>query len=164
MMLTELVAPTQTAVDVARLSEHLRLGSGFADDGAQDATLEMYIRVATSAVEARIGKALITRQMRLVLTGWSAVERQTLPMAPVVRIDAVRVVDRSGEARTVGGGLWALRRDIHAPELVANGGSLPSIPSGGQVEIDFEAGFGPASEDVPADLRQAVLLLAACSF
>ena len=38
---------------------------------------------------------------------------------------------------------------------------LPDPVSGGSVEIDFTAGFGPVWETVPADLRQAVLLLAA---
>ena len=117
--------------------------------------------MAASAIEARIGKALISRQMRLVLTGWSGVERQSLPMAPVARVDAVNVVDAGGHATSMGAGRWVLRRDMHSPQLVANGGSLPGIPTNGHVEIDFEAGFGTAAVDVPADLRQAVLLLAA---
>jgi uncharacterized phiE125 gp8 family phage protein len=44
---------------------------------------------------------------------------------------------------------------------VAVTGSLPVIPLGGRVEISFTAGFGVAWADVPADLRQAVMLLAA---
>lgn len=161
MMLTEVTAPTQTVVSVQDFSDHLRLGSGFADDGNQDAALEMYLRVAASAVEARIGKALITRRMRLVLTGWQGVERQALPMAPIQMIDSVSVVDAGGSSVAMGAGRWVLRRDMHRPELVANGGYLPTIPANGQVEIVFEAGFGPDPVDVPADLRQAVLLLAA---
>ncbi|MGB1209276.1 MAG: head-tail connector protein, partial [Paracoccaceae bacterium] len=35
------------------------------------------------------------------------------------------------------------------------------IPTGGMAQIHFTAGFGPTFGDVPADLRQAVLLLAA---
>jgi uncharacterized phiE125 gp8 family phage protein len=38
---------------------------------------------------------------------------------------------------------------------------LPSVPGGGHVEVVFTAGFGTAWSDVPADLRQAVLMLAA---
>ena len=38
---------------------------------------------------------------------------------------------------------------------------LPGIPTGGRAEVAFEAGFGPVWPDIPADLRQAVLLLAA---
>jgi hypothetical protein len=35
---------------------------------------------------------------------------------------------------------------------------LPPVPSEGQAVIEFDAGFGPAWGDVPADLQQAVLL------
>ena len=47
------------------------------------------------------------------------------------------------------------------PRLVPLGGSLPSVPTGGAVEIRFDAGFGAGFADLPADLGQAVLLLAA---
>jgi len=40
-------------------------------------------------------------------------------------------------------------------------GSWPPIPNGGHAEIRLAAGFGIAPEDVPEDLRQSVLLLAA---
>ncbi len=39
--------------------------------------------------------------------------------------------------------------------------ALPTVPQGWRVAIEFEAGFGVAWGDVPPDLRQAVLLLAA---
>ena len=57
---------------------------------------------------------------------------------------------------------WSVVRDSQRPRLVGRfGRSLPKIPRGGHAEIRFTAGFGEAWEDVPADLRQAVFLLAA---
>ena len=56
---------------------------------------------------------------------------------------------------------WRLVPDMARPRIEALGAALPMIPSGGRVEIDFTAGFGTGWSDVPADLRQAVLLLAA---
>ena len=38
---------------------------------------------------------------------------------------------------------------------------MPASPTGGAAGVLFEAGFGAAWSDVPADLAQAVLLLAA---
>ena len=53
-------------------------------------------------------------------------------------------------------------RDSQRPRLVGRfGRSLPRIPRAGQAEIRFTAGFGESWDDVPADLRQAVFLLAA---
>ena len=40
-------------------------------------------------------------------------------------------------------------------------GSLPSVPAGGHVTVRFAAGFGTGWDDVPADLAQAVMMLAA---
>ena len=38
---------------------------------------------------------------------------------------------------------------------------MPSIPTAGAVVVTFQAGFGEVWGDIPADLRQAVMLLAA---
>ena len=50
---------------------------------------------------------------------------------------------------------------MHRPRLVSTGLCLPAIPVGGQAVIGFEAGFGAAWGDLPADLAHAVMLLAA---
>ena len=154
MLTTELTGPLVPPVEVRTFADHLHLGSGFEDDGAQDAMLEMYLRAATAAIEARIGKALISRQMRMVLTGWRG-ERQALPVAPVASIDDVRLRDAAGTFRPVP----RLRLSVggHRPALVG----CVTVPEGGRLEVDFTAGYGLEPADVPADLRQAVLLLAA---
>jgi len=154
MMMTERNGPARVPVEIRDFADHLHLGTGFEDDGAQDAMLEMYLRAATSAVEARIGKALITRGLRLILTNWRD-GAQGVPVAPVVALEEVRVVDAAGHARMVPN--VTLRVDAHRPVLL---GSV-SVPEGGQVEVDFTAGYGPDPADVPPDLRHAVKLLAA---
>ncbi len=50
---------------VQALKNHLRLGTGFADDGMQDGLIEGYLRAAMAAIEGRIGKALIARQFHV---------------------------------------------------------------------------------------------------
>jgi len=54
-----------------------------------------------------------------------------------------------------------VERDAMRPRLRATGASLPRVPVNGSVAIAFEAGFGPAWDNIPADLQQAVLMLAA---
>ncbi|WP_316014563.1 head-tail connector protein [Roseobacter sp. HKCCA0434] len=153
MILTERTGPGALPVALGDFSDHLRMGTGFADDGAEDAALEMYLRAATAAVEARIGKALITRALRLELTDWRG--SHGLAIAPLAGVEAVRVIDAGGTAREMSG--WRVVRDAHRPMVEA----ALSVPTGGRVEIDFTAGYGAEPADVPADLRQAVLLLAA---
>ncbi len=51
--------------------------------------------------------------------------------------------------------------DLHRPRVAGVGTVLPSVPTNGRAVVEFDAGFGPAWANVPADLQQAVLLLAA---
>jgi uncharacterized phiE125 gp8 family phage protein len=50
---------------------------------------------------------------------------------------------------------------MQRPILAAIGASLPRIGQSDTVRVRMLAGFGPEWSDLPADLRQAVLLLAA---
>lgn len=142
------------ALPIAALKEHLRLGTGFADDGLQDRLVERHLRAAIAAIEGRIGKALVARSFRLVLNRWRDGVSQALPLAPVSSVQALRV----GGAE-VAPAAWWLAEDMHRPRLVGRSG-LPVIPEGKTAEIVFTAGFGPW-DAVPADLAQAVMLLAA---
>lgn len=151
-MLIEEVSVPSSALPLAMLKEHLRLGSGFADDGMQDGLVESYLRAAIATIEGRIGKMLITRRFRWSMAGWRSGSEQALPAAPVGKVVSVAV---GGVA--VAAERYRLVCDVHRPKIVSTGFMLPD---GGDVEVVFEAGFGEWSA-VPADLVQAVMLLAA---
>ncbi len=68
MMLEELTAVATLDLPVREFADHLKLGSGFADDGSEDAVLEVCLRSAMAAIEVRIGKALMMRSFRWDLT------------------------------------------------------------------------------------------------
>ncbi len=162
MVLTEVGAPPLAAVPVRAFAEHLRLGIGFADDGSQDAVLELYLRSAMAAIEARLGRALLAREFSWTVTRWREEASQGLPIAPVRSVETVTLIDADGTETEVEPDRWSVLRDSQRPRLVGRfGRSLPKIPRGGQAEVRFTAGFGDGWEDVPADLRQAVFLLAA---
>lgn len=161
MVLVELTSVDLSDLPMEAFKAHLRLGTGFSVDALQDEVLESYIRAAMAAVEARIGKMLLTRQVVWEVTEWGGVAAQPLPVAPVSEIVAVSLVDRAGAESGVDAELYGLERDTHRPRLLATGACLPSVPSGGAARITFDAGFGPAWLDVPPDLREAVFLLAA---
>jgi len=161
MMLVEETTVPLSALPVAQFKDHLRLGSGFSDDGVQDAVLESYLRAALAAIEARTGKILIERMFSWRLTAWRDVRRQPLPVAPVNAVDAVTLLDMQGQETEVDADGWYLEPDMQRPSLQPSGASLPALPPGGSVRIGMLAGFGPEWSDLPADLAQAVMLLAA---
>ncbi|MFN3953156.1 MAG: hypothetical protein ACK4LQ_01800 [Pararhodobacter sp.] len=164
MDLTELSPVADADLPVEAFRAHLRLGAGFVNDAAQDVELIHYLRAALAVVENRCGKALLARDFRLVVRRWRWPDSQVLPLAPVIAITDFVLRDRHGAESPVDPTRWRLAADRHRPRLVALSPVLPVIAHNGQAEITFSAGFGAAWADMPDDLAQAVLLLAAQYF
>ena len=161
MMLVEQTTVPTAALPVAEFKDHLRLGTGFADDGVQDDVLEAYLRAAIATIEARTTKALITRSFSWTLTAWRDLAAQVLPLAPVSAITALSIFDRLGVEEVIDSAKYVLEPDMHRPRLASTTYTLPVIPVGGSAVILFDAGYGAAWSDVPADLAHAVMMLAA---
>jgi hypothetical protein len=105
------------------------------DGDSEDALVDALIAAARLHVESLTGRALVTQSWRLVLHGPTP-RLIALPIVPVAAL-------------------------LEAPEGAVLQGDcvLLAAPLDG-VSIDYSAGYGEAA-DVPADLRQAVLLLVA---
>lgn len=161
MMLIEETALPDSALPVDQFRAHLRLGTGFGDDTLQDAVLTSFLRAALAAVEARTGKVLLERGFMWSLTKWHGVDTQELPVAPVSAVTRITLVQRDGTEEDIDPASIKLEASVQTPRIRAIGLCLPTVPSHGSVDIRFTAGWGPAWSDLPSDLAQAVLLLAA---
>ena len=146
-----------SALPMAEFRAHLRLGTGFAEDSLQDVVLESFLRAALAAVEARCCKVLIARVVTWRLHEWRNQQSEVLPLAPVSSVEAVRLLDGEGVPSEVAASSYRLEMDAHFPMLRATGACLPAPVAGGQIEIVASVGFA----GVPADLQQAVMMLAA---
>jgi uncharacterized phiE125 gp8 family phage protein len=164
MMLTEVTQVPGTALPVDEFKDHLRLATGFADANTADAYLEELLRAALAAVEGRTGKALFARNFLWSLTCWREGDAQALPVAPVSAIVSLTLVSVTGVPTVITADRYWLEEDIQRPRLRAAGGALPTIATDGTAEVVFTAGFGPLWSDIPVDLRQAVMLIAAGYF
>ncbi len=161
MMLIEETAIAEAALPVDQFKAHLRLGTGFAEGDVQDEVLKGFLRAAIAAIEARTGKVLIERDFSWSLNSWRDHSGEVLPVAPVTAVDAVMVTDAAGAETAVAADAYRLERDLQRPRLRPAGSGLPVIATGGSVNITFTAGMAPDWGGLPADLGQAVLLLAA---
>ncbi|MEW5421394.1 head-tail connector protein [Amorphus sp. 3PC139-8] len=145
--------PTLEPVTLAEAKQHLRV-----DTDAEDTLIADLIAAARRHVEATTGRALLAQGWRIV--------RETVPHSgivrlepqPVLSIDAVTVRASDGTASVLGA-------EDYVMDLVSS--RLRLLPGGAgrwradQVEIDITAGYGTVAGDVPAPLRQAVLMLVA---
>ncbi|MGV6803705.1 MAG: head-tail connector protein [Ruegeria sp.] len=161
MMLIEETAIADAALPVVQFKAHLRLGTGFAETSLQDDVLKGFLRAAMAAIEARTGKVLISRSFTWTLSRWRNDAGEVLPVAPVTVIDAMTLTNAQGAQQVVATETYRLERDSQRPCLRPMGTCLPDIPAGGEVTIALTAGMAADWGGLPADLGQAVLLLAA---
>lgn len=161
MMLVEETSVPTEALPVQEFRDHLRLGSGFSDDTLQDSVLESYLRAAISAVEARTGKVMFQQTFGWKVYGWRDSAANTLPVAPVSEVLEVTLEDAQETVVSVASSAYRLISDAHAPGLRGVSGALPRIPNDGSATVRFVAGYRTEWSHSPADMRQAVLLLAA---
>ncbi|WP_282021825.1 head-tail connector protein [Ruegeria faecimaris] len=161
MMLIEETAIADAALPVDQFKAHLRLGTGFTGASVQDEVLKGFLRAAIAAIEARTGKVLITREFSWSLNSWRDPAGEVLPVAPVSTINTVSLTDAAGTETAVSSDRYRLDRDSQRPRIRPAGAVLPAISTGGSVKIAFFAGIAGEWSSLPADLGQAVLLLAA---
>lgn len=161
MNLTELTTVPDSALPLQAFKNQLRLGTGFGEDTLQDAVLNGVLRAAIAAIEGRVGKALVARQFKLRIEDWQSLDEQTLPVAPVSAVASVTLVDQANVNTALVTTSYRLVPDTHRPKVAAVGVLFPAVPSYGHVDVVFSAGFGADWTFVPADLSQAVLILAA---
>jgi uncharacterized phiE125 gp8 family phage protein len=148
--------PAVEPVALADAKAHLRI-----DSTADDALLTAALVAARVHVEALTRRVLIEQGWRLYRDAWPPGGTLSVPMAPLISVDAVTVYDADGdptvldeEAYTVDAvsvpGRIVLTGSVVAPGRAANG-----------IEIDVTAGYGASSLDVPGPLRQAIMMLVA---
>ncbi len=161
MVLNELTTVPEAALPVAEFRAHLRLGTGFGEDTLQDGVLTGFLRAAIAAVEGLTGKALISRDFEWNLSLWTVVTGQPMPVSPVTEITELVLIDRQGVETVVEAGAYVLAQGAYGSVLTPAGSALPTIPTLGLARVRFVAGMAPDWGDLPADLAQAVLMLAA---
>ena len=160
-MLIEETSVADAALPVDAFKAHLQMGSGFGQDDLQNEVLQSFLRAALASIEARTNKALLTRGFVWTLTHWRSTTAQSLPVAPVSAITRMAIITQDGSQIEVNPAIYWLEKDPHHPRLRPTASCLPTVPQGTEIQIEFQAGYGAEWDDIPKDMQQAVLMLAA---
>lgn len=154
MNFTRTVAPTDTPVDVSLLREHLRISSS-----DQANVLPIYLDAAVAWVETYTGRALMRATYRVTLPEFYT--RTWLPYAAPGTVTGVTYYDASNVQQTLATSVYTVPADGEPSCLMlAMGQTWPALYfRDDAVSITYTVGVTQAA-DVPAALRQAVLLLA----
>lgn len=159
-MIMELGQIPRDALPIEAFKAHLRLGTTLETNGLQDEVLAGFLSAAIHMIEARTSKVMLLRGCDLRFEGWPDAYRVALPVAPVVALVRCIITAQTGAERTIDPADLIVRADGHRPELRAKAGPLPFMAVGDRAVVTVTAGYGDWA-NVPADLAQAVMLLAA---
>ncbi len=157
-MTSYLVAgPVDEPISLVQAKAHLRI-----EDDAEDGLIESLIAAARTHLEAITGRALLRQTWRVVLDAWPKDKIVQLPVSPVIEIDAIRIFDDAGQAHhlSAAGFMFdgkSMPAWLIVPDMIAGFPLRRKMA----IEIDFIAGFGDESHDLPNDLVQALLTLVA---
>lgn len=154
-MLKEVAPPVASAEILDELARHMRVSSDMAI--AQQSEMTDAWIAGVAHLEAALGLCLFPRSF-VWRTRFETTGGTRAAIAPVRALTSVSEVDDEGNLTSADLASFVLRQTetrtiILSPEL-----------KGCEVEIVFDAGFGPDWADAPADLRRAALMLASHFF
>jgi uncharacterized phiE125 gp8 family phage protein len=144
-------------VSLAEAKAHLRV-----DQDYEDALIAQLIVAARSFVERTLSLALITQGWSYFLDALPRSLAVALPISPVQAVSAVKLHGADGGAVTLEAESYSVDVLSQPARLVLNG-AMPAVVARAlnAFEIAFSAGYGDDAADVPAPLRQAIMLLVA---
>ena len=152
MTLTVISPPGEGALSLAAAKAFLRVGH----DG-EDAIIADLVEGAVARLEEAAGLALVTRSLRRSWFAWpSSLRRRGIVLrpGPARMLITVQLRDAEGGVTDVSDRFQLVQRRLS----LKPGAACPAVPVGGTVEVDFETGFGAAS-DIPDDLVHALKLI-----
>lgn len=127
----------------------------------EDHVIDLMVAAAAREIEAYAQIALLEQTVRVSVDGPHSAGRIPLPVGPVASgvVATVDMVAPDGSETSLSSANWSLVSGT-APAiwLIDDVAALPSLLSQSStvLRIEYQAGWGPDPQDVPADLLQAV--------
>lgn len=157
MALTLETAPAVEPISLTEAKLHCRV-----DVSDDDTLITSLIKTAREVVEGIARRALITQTWNLVLDEFPEGDEISIPRPPLQSVVHIKYKDQDGDESTFSSGDYIVNTDAEPGKVVlAYGASWPStsLYPTAAITVQFKAGFGDASTDVPERYRQAMLLL-----
>jgi len=174
-------APASEPVTANDVKSQLELD---VSDTSQDTKIELYITAAREMVEEYTGLALITQTWQLTLDHWPndqepwwdgtrqmaitelwASGRAAQVIIPRYPLQAVGSIKADGTAVTVGDVFIVDTQQKPGRLVIKRGAAWPTVlDNANGIEIEYTAGYGSNSTDVPAAIRLAIIQMSAYMF
>ncbi|MBV9989676.1 MAG: phage head-tail connector protein [Alphaproteobacteria bacterium] len=152
MPLQIITPPALEPVTLAEAKAQLKL-----DTDADDALISTLITAARARAEWHTGRAFVSQSWILWLDCWQEVVQ--VPLPPLRAVSSVTTYARDGSATVIDPSSYDV--DLPGSRVVLGCIAPPGLRELNALAIAFDAGFGDAASDVPADIRAAILDLMA---
>ncbi|OPX87737.1 MAG: Phage gp6-like head-tail connector protein [Pelotomaculum sp. PtaB.Bin104] len=149
--------PASEPISLAEAKSHLRV-----DGTDEDTFIDGLISAAREDCEDFQSRAYITQTWELWLDNWPGSDCIDIPLPPLQSITSIKYYDTDGTEYTMATVDYFVDTKSYVGRVVlAYGKAWPSTtlrPANG-VCIEFVAGYGDAAADLPAAVKQAMLLI-----
>ena len=158
MALIRTSEPAVTPLTLADAKAHLRV-----DANDEDALILSLIETATQLIEKHYGLALITQGWTYFRDSWPESWLIELPLSPLVSVTSILTWNAFEVSSVFDPSYYFLDTASSRPRLILHGSAPWPHPGkrANGIEIALTAGFGDTPDDVPNQLRHAILLLVA---
>lgn len=133
---------------------------GRIDGTDEDTLIGGFITAARFACEEYLGRALIKQKIRMYLDYWPGIEIE-LPRPPLISVEGVYTVDEDDALTLYDSTNYFVVDTLDPAKLVIKNGSTPPSNTNRYTAgyiIDFWAGYGTASTDIPAIILEGLKL------
>jgi uncharacterized phiE125 gp8 family phage protein len=133
------------------------------DSSVDHPALQAMIRAATSAAEQYLGRPILTRTYRQFFDAWPCGRFLELRRSPLVSVTTVKTyTDADVSATFAASSYFVDTVSLPGRIVLRSSASWPTAERvANAIEVEYRAGYGTDPASVPADIRQAVLMLTA---
>ncbi|MEO1542992.1 MAG: head-tail connector protein [Pseudomonadota bacterium] len=149
--------PVLEPVSLDEVKAHLKV-----DGSEEDLLIASLILTSRLHIESALGLGLITQSFKLMLDAWPRGGAIRLPVRPVQAVEEIRVCDADGGSAVLDASTYDVDVTSAPARIVYVGGPAPKPGrSVNGIEVDLVAGYGDGPSDVPAPIRQGLMMLVA---
>jgi len=147
-------APVNTPVTLSEAKAHMRVT--FSDD---DTIIAIYINAATALCEQILQRKLVTQTWKMYLDYWPS--QIKLLFGNLQSVTHIKYTDTDDSQETFSSDYYYVdTASIPGRVILKDQQTWPTdtLNASNPIEIQFVTGYGDESTDIPADIRNAVLL------
>lgn len=158
--ISQVTAPAAEPVDRDAddgVKKHLRV-----THTADDDYITALITVAREQVEALVNRALITQTWDLTLNAFPLGRYIPIPRPPLQSVTSISYIDEDGVSNTFDSNNYFVDTSSEPGRIVLNTAAdwpSESLRPAAAVTVRYVSGYGSSGSDVPARIKQAILML-----